>query len=195
LWNELFKYVFLAGLVATAVIRSYYGKGQGKRAFEVTTRENPAVYFFMGLWGIAQLLPFVFFFSSQLEFADYSLPIELGIFGAILFVAAVWLIWRSHADLGRHWSPTLQIRKEHGLITAGVYRLVRHPMYAAHILWAIAQPLIVQNWLAGWGGLVAMLPVYYLRVGREEQMMMDHFGVEYRKYMNRTGRIVPRFRS
>jgi protein-S-isoprenylcysteine O-methyltransferase Ste14 len=149
----------------------------------------------MGLWGIAQLLPLVFFFSSRLEFADYSLPIGLGILGAIFFVAAVWLIWRSHADLGRNWSPTLQIRREHGLIMAGVYRLVRHPMYAAHVLWAIGQPLIVQNWLAGWGGLVAMLPVYILRVGKEEQMMLDHFGNEYREYMNRTGRIVPRFRS
>ena len=195
MWNEFFKYLFITGLGVTSVVRSYYGKGQKSAAFKDARKENRAVYFFMGLWGIAELLPFFYFFSSWLGFADYSLPAWIGLLGAVLFVTAVWLIWRSHADLGRNWSPTLQIREEQGLITAGVYRVVRHPMYAAHILWAISQPLIVQNWLAGWGGLVAMLPVYYLRVEKEEQMMLDHFGDEYREYMSQTGRLFPRFRS
>jgi protein-S-isoprenylcysteine O-methyltransferase Ste14 len=193
-WSDFLQYLFIAGLVVTSIVRAYYGQGQKRKAFGDARKENPLIYFFMGLWGIAQLLPFFYFFSSRLEFADYSLPIWLGFLGAVSFVAAVGLIWRSHADLGGNWSPTLQIHEEHGLVTAGVYRLIRHPMYAAHILWAIAQPLIVQNWIAGWGGLIAMLPVYWLRVGNEEQMMLDRFGNEYREYMNQTGRIIPRTR-
>ncbi len=46
-------------------------------------------------------------------------------------VAALWLFWRSHADLGRNWSQAFELRKGHELITHGVYRVVRHPMYAA----------------------------------------------------------------
>jgi protein-S-isoprenylcysteine O-methyltransferase Ste14 len=51
--------------------------------------------------------------------------------------------------------------------------------------------LLLQNWVAGWAGLALFTPLYVLRVPREEQMMLDRFGAEYRSYMNRTGRIVP----
>jgi len=65
-------------------------------------------------------------------------------------------------------------------------------MYAAHLLWGIAQALLLQNWIAGLSMLVFFLPVYLYRVPHEEQMMLEHFGEEYRSYMNRTGRIIPR---
>jgi protein-S-isoprenylcysteine O-methyltransferase Ste14 len=52
--------------------------------------------------------------------------------------------------------------------------------------------LLLQNWIAGWASLVLFLPVYLLRVPREEQMMLDEFAEEYRTYMNRTGRVIPR---
>jgi len=38
-----------------------------------------------------------------------------------------------------------------------------------------------------------MLPLYLVRVGPEEQMMIDRFGDEYREYMERTGRLFPKF--
>jgi protein-S-isoprenylcysteine O-methyltransferase Ste14 len=64
-------------------------------------------------------------------------------------------------------------------------------MYASIWLWGIAQTLLLQNRIAGWAGLVLFLPLYLLRVPREERMMLNEFGEEYRAYMNRTGRIIP----
>jgi protein-S-isoprenylcysteine O-methyltransferase Ste14 len=146
-----------------------------------------------------QVIPLVYILSSWLDFADYRLPTTAGLvvgwIGAAVFAVALWLLWRSHADLGRNWSPTLQIREEHSLVTRGVFHHIRHPMYAAHWLWAVAQALLLQNWIAGLAMMAAFLPLYLHRVTREEQMMLEHFGDEYRSYMNRTGRIVPRFRS
>ena len=52
---------------------------------------------------------------------------------------------------------------------------------------------MLPNWIAGWAALVCFLPVYWLRVPHEEQMMLEHFEEEYRWYVNRTGRITPRF--
>jgi protein-S-isoprenylcysteine O-methyltransferase Ste14 len=46
-------------------------------------------------------------------------------------VIGLWLFYRSHADLGTNWSITLEIREQHRLITQGVYRRIRHPMYSA----------------------------------------------------------------
>jgi protein-S-isoprenylcysteine O-methyltransferase Ste14 len=65
-------------------------------------------------------------------------------------------------------------------------------MYAAMWLWGMAQTLLLQNWIVGWAGLVLFVPMYVLRVPREEQMMIEQFGEAYREYMIQTGRVVPR---
>lgn len=141
-------------------------------------------------------VPAVYALTSWLDWADYRLsPGTRGGIGGIdaaILAAAIWLFWRSHADLGRNWSPSLQLREEHNLVIEGVYRSIRHPMYASQWLWSAAQPLLLQNWIAGWAGLLLFLPLYVLRVPREEQMMLDEFGEAYRAYMDRTERVVPR---
>jgi protein-S-isoprenylcysteine O-methyltransferase Ste14 len=151
---------------------------------------------FLAVIGVAMLVPLVYIFSSVLDFADYDLPGWLGWIGAGLFALAIWLLWRSHADLGRNWTPTLGIRDEHTLVTQGIYGYIRHPMYAAHLVWGIAQVLMLPNWIAGYSLLIFTLPQYLLRMGAEERMMLEQFGQEYQDYMQKTGRIVPRlFRS
>ncbi|MCL6613199.1 MAG: hypothetical protein K6U03_01040 [Firmicutes bacterium] len=57
------------------------------------------------------------------------------------------------------------------LVTQGIYGTIRHPMYASQLLWGIAQALLLQNWIAGPAGLAAFLPLYLVRVPREERMM------------------------
>ena len=93
---------------------------------------------------------------------------------------------------GRNFSPTLHVRADHTLVVHGVYRRVRHPMYAAQWLWGIAQALLVHNWVAGFSGLVLSVLLYLLRIPREERMMAEHFGEKYRSYTDQTGRILPR---
>jgi len=130
-------------------------------------------------------------FTQWLSFADYDIPAWAGWIGVTTFGIALWLLWRSHADLGQNWRVAAELRKEHKLVTSGVFRYVRHPMYSAHWLWGVAQALLIQNWIAGLASLVIFLPLYLLRVRREEQMMLAQFGDEYRSYMNRTNRIFP----
>jgi protein-S-isoprenylcysteine O-methyltransferase Ste14 len=64
-------------------------------------------------------------------------------------------------------------------------------MYSAFWLWALAQALLLPNWIAGFSGLVGFGVLYFGRVGREERMMLDAFGDEYRAYAARTRRIIP----
>ena len=129
---------------------------------------------------------------AAIGFADYPLPAFAPWCGAVLMLLALWLFWRSHADLGQNWSVTLEVRKGHQLVTHGVYRRIRHPMYAAIFLFCLAQGLLLPNWLAGWSALVPFALMYLLRIRREEQMMLQFFGEEYRDYMGRTWRLLPR---
>lgn len=135
--------------------------------------------------------PPVALFSSVLAFADYLLhPAAFGA-GLTAGLVGLWLCFRSHADLGTNWSTTLELKEEHTLVTHGVYRRVRHPMYTGLLLTALAQALVLPNWLAGPSYLVAFLLLLVLRVGKEEQMMRDQFGQAYDEYAKSTKRLVP----
>ncbi|MEP9378591.1 protein-S-isoprenylcysteine O-methyltransferase [Aquabacter sp. CN5-332] len=111
--------------------------------------------------------------------------------GIAVFLVALWLFWRTHKALGRQWSVTLEIRDQHRLITSGVYERVRHPMYTAFFLWALAQALLLPNLVAGLSGLVGFGILFFLRVGEEEAMMRETFGAEYDAYCARTKRVLP----
>jgi protein-S-isoprenylcysteine O-methyltransferase Ste14 len=193
---DFFKYLFLFGLIVEEVIRAPHRRRhrqelRGKKLAE--SRLTP-LDFTLDLLAFAGMLiiPVIYVFTSWLDFADYALPAWVSVLGALVLAGAVWLLWRAHADLGRNWTPALQVASEHTLVTQGVYARVRHPIYAAVWLTALAQVLMLPNWIAGPACLVLFLPVYLVRVPREEQMLLDHFGEAYRAYSARTGRVVPR---
>jgi protein-S-isoprenylcysteine O-methyltransferase Ste14 len=112
-------------------------------------------------------------------------------FGLATVCAALWLFRRSHVDLGRNWSISLEVREQHALVKAGVYRLIRHPMYSSFFLLALAQMLLLSNWLAGASGLLGVGILYAFRVRQEERMMFEYFGNDYLDYMTKTKRLIP----
>ena len=123
--------------------------------------------------------PVVYAASNWLDFANYALPDWAGGLGAVLIAGALFVFWRAHADLGLNWSPSLEIREKHELITRGIYGVVRHPMYASQWLWVIGQPLLLQNWVAGWLDLLVFIPFYFLQVRAER---FDFFRMRCYKY-------------
>ena len=193
--DNIFPLSYLIGLVAGSVIRVWYGRKFKQDRTAIFREEGLVVGLLASLWGLAILMPFFCVFTNWLDFADYDLPAWAGCVGVLTFIIALWLLCRSHADLGRNWSVTTEIKERHALVTNGVFRYIRHPMYAAHLLWGIAQALLIQNWIAGLASVVVFLPLYVLRVRREERVMLEQFGEGYRSYMSRTGRIMPRFRG
>ena len=192
---QLWNLVFLIGFAVYVSIRGVF-KGRTKTNEVIINRMDGVerVLFclvFMGTF----LLPLLYLFTPWLSFADYRLPALAPWLGSVVMATALWLFWRSHSDLGRNWSVTLQVRKGHELIKNGVYRFIRHPMYAAIWLFGLAQGLLLQNWLAGWSALITFAVMYFVRAPREEQMMRECFGQEYRDYVQQTGRLFPRIRS
>ena len=191
---EPWNIVFLIGFIIYVVIRGIFEqKSKGNEQLVSRTDRRELLLMVIVALG-TMVLPILYLFTSLLRFANYRLPVFLPWVGAVLMVAALWLFWRSHSDLGKHWSRTLEIQKGHQLVRHGVYRLVRHPMYAAIWLFSLAQGLLLENWLAGWSAFVAVAILYFVRVPHEERMMLEFFGQDYRDYMQQTGRIFPRVR-
>lgn len=189
--QSLFKLVYFIELVLISIIRSL----STTKYRQLETREDRTTRLdlsLLALSGLGMILPLFYIFTNWLEFANYTLPDWTGWLGALLFAGAAYLLWTTHRDLGPSWTPTLGLREGHQLVTRGVFKYIRHPMYLAHMIWAVAQPLMLHNWIAGFSFLVVALPQYLLRVDAEEEMLLDSFGEEYRDYMEQTGRIFPK---
>jgi len=189
-WNL----IFLIGWIVYVAIRGVFKQRTKKNEVTVTRADalEKALLIIVIPGGL--LLPLAYIFTAWLSFADYRLPPWAPWCGVVLMVGSLWLFWRSHADLGLNWSQTLELRKDHQLVKGGIYRSIRHPMYASIWLWCLAQGLMLENWLAGWYAGAAFALMYFVRTPREERMMCEAFGDEYREYMRQTGRVLPRLK-
>jgi len=187
----LSKLVFVMLAVGWYVIRYKYAR-RSRREKILRTDRGPreTALLLISLTGLG-IVPLVYVATGIPHFAAYTFhPLQawLGLFVAI---AALVMFHLTHRALGRNWSISLDVREDHQLVTHGIYRRVRHPMYSAFWLWAIAQALLLPNWVAGFSGLVGFGSLYFGRIVREERMMLETFGDGYRAYMARTGRIFP----
>ena len=135
--------------------------------------------------------PLFYVVTGQPAFADYPFNAVQGWLGLAALVGALVLFRFTHKQLGRYWSVSLETRAHHALVTDGLYGYVRHPMYSSFLLSAVAQVLLLPNWIAGPVGLVGIGTLFFFRVDREEGLMIETFGDRYRDYMRQTARIVP----
>jgi protein-S-isoprenylcysteine O-methyltransferase Ste14 len=93
--------------------------------------------------------------------------------------------------LGKEWSPQLQLREEHHLVTTGPYSRIRHPLYTGMLGYGTGFALVTANWVFV-VLVVAIIAGLFARVPKEEQMMIEEFGEEYKAYMHKTGRFFPK---
>ena len=190
---DIYTVIFFLAMVAEIIIRAPLNEKRKREKMSerrITTQEKTLLFL---LWGGMFILPIIYAASNWLDFANYTLPTWAGVLGVILIIGAVIVFWRAHADLGLNWSPTLEIREKHELITRGIYSVIRHPMYASQLLWALAQILLLQNWIVGFASLAVFIPFYLMRVRAEEQLMLEQFGDQYRSYMQRVGGVLPKW--
>ena len=183
--------IWFAGIVGWTVIRYPYERKAKKIAVKKSLfgrRESSILGLaFLGLC----VVPAIYVLTGFPHALDRAFIPTLGWLGLAILCLGLWLFYRSHADLGRNWSVSLEIRDHHALVTDGVYRIIRHPMYTSFFLVAIAQFLLLPNWFAGAAGFLTVAALYAFRVRQEERMMRDTFGGEYASYAAHTKRLIP----
>jgi protein-S-isoprenylcysteine O-methyltransferase Ste14 len=111
--------------------------------------------------------------------------------GFALGLAGIALLAWTQILLGRHWSAQLQLREQHALITTGAYARVRHPLYTGMLVFGAGFALLTAHWLFALFEL-SMIIFLPLRIPKEEAMLIEEFGDEYRQYMQRTGPLLPK---
>ncbi len=195
--DETFRSLLLAAIVVILPVGLYHRiRSQATREpldrrqegmFILATLRPAGLAFFAGV--VAYLVR-----PASMAWASMPLPVAARWLGVGLgAIAAILLTW-TFRRLGKNITDTVVTRRDHTLVLHGPYRWVRHPFYGSVTLFLLAVSLIAANgYLLVTGVLVVTLLV--IRTRREEDHLIRRFGDDYRQYMNRTGRFLPRWGS
>jgi protein-S-isoprenylcysteine O-methyltransferase Ste14 len=103
------------------------------------------------------------------------------------------ILFRQYAifTLGKFFTTTIQIKKDHELIQTGPYRYIRHPSYLGLLIMALGLGIAMSNWISLI--LCVVLPAIALirRIQFEEKELEQHFGRKYQDYIKNTRRVIP----
>ena len=113
--------------------------------------------------------------------------------GIVIGMLCSFLMYWTLNSLGKNLTDTVVTRTEVTLVTHGPYRWVRHPFYVTTALLMASVTVLAANLLIGAGSLL-VLGLLAVRTPKEERMLIERFGQQYRDYMAKTGRFFPRFR-
>ena len=193
--ETLFRIILPVLIITFAMHRGYYVKNHGQPD-DITLKKrqqglDSKVGGMLGLIGFISVIAFVIN-PSWLAFASLSFPDWLRWAGVALTLAGFALLQWAQVTLGKSWSDTPRMMKEQALITSGPYQFIRHPIYTAFILILGSALLISANWFIGLAWLGMTVLEVASRVDFEESLMLEYFGDQYRDYMKKTGRLLPR---
>lgn len=194
--NENIFRILAALVLFTGIgISSYYRRKADRDSGETVSRKvdgTPmmAVLAIGGL--ILWLSPVVYLLNpAWMSWSKMGLPEWvrwLGVAGGILTVAGIYWLFSS---IGSGITATSATRARHELVTGGPYRWIRHPLYTFGTSLFLALSLIADNWFIAILGMLAFVAVA-IRTPQEEANLVAKFGDEYRDYMKRTGRFLPK---
>jgi len=193
--ETIFRILLPVLIIGFAIHRGYYIKYHSKpEDATVKKREEGILSKIAGLLGMIGFVSTIVYVVNPnwLGFAQLPLPAWIRWAGLGTAVLGFGILQWSQVTLANSWSDTPRMMKEQTLITSGPYRLVRHPIYTAFILILGSTLLITSNWLIGlcWLGMTTL--EVGSRIRFEESLMIEFFGDQYRDYMKKTGRLLPK---
>ena len=119
----------------------------------------------------------------------FMLPLQR-VVGLALFVVGLTIMIVGQATLWRNYSGTLVIRKDHQLITHGIYRFTRNPIYLGAIMVFTGLPVYAAS-LYGFLAALVLIPIYLNRIRLEEQLLAKEFQSAYQEYKETTKKLIP----
>ena len=145
------------------------------------------------------MLPTAFVFSAGMALSAWELVRQQGslyvlsahsVAGLALIVVGLTCSLVAAVTLRRSYSPTLVTREDHQLVTRGVYRFTRHPIYLGTVMVSIGVPVYILS-LYGLLTMSALVPLFFRRIRIEERMLAEAFGDAYRTYREATRKLIP----
>ena len=197
--ESIFRVAFWILLAGVFVMRIYFSlkvRQAGERLMpdrEAVQREGRGTFIIRVVMGFVLLGWLILYAINPTWMKVLSVPFPnwLRCLGFALGLASLGFWSWTQVALGKEWSPQLQLRKEHHLVTTGPYARIRHPLYTAMIGYGTSLALVTANWLFIIFAIIAA-GLTFARVPKEEKMLIQKFGENYKAYMQKTGRFFPK---
>lgn len=132
--------------------------------------------------GLARLNPLAFQILP-------AMPI-INLAAALFVLAGLIIAILARRGLADNWSREVAIKQDHELITTGLYRYVRNPIYSGILLMTLGTALSFGTLSACVGLLIVLLGIY-LKLHDEESILTEHFGSQYESYRKQTKALIP----
>jgi len=195
--NENIFRILAAIVLFTGIgISTYFRRRADRESGETISRkvDGNAMMTLIKLGGlILWFSPLVYLINPLwMAWSKIGLPESVRWLGVAIGILCVFGIYWLFSSIGSGITPTSATRKEHKLITNGIYRWVRHPLYTVGSSMFISFGMMADNWFIAALGILAFIGMA-IRTPKEEANLIEKFGDEYREYMKRTGRFLPRF--
>jgi protein-S-isoprenylcysteine O-methyltransferase Ste14 len=110
--------------------------------------------------------------------------------GLALFISGLTIMIVSQVTLWENYSGFLVIRKDHRLITYGIYHFIRHPIYFGALIAFVSLPLYAAS-LYGLLTMIFLIPIFLNRIRLEEQLLTEEFQDAYQKYKENSKALIP----
>ena len=192
--QTLFRILVGVLFVAAITISGFFRRRAASSGERISRREEGWLIMvplrLLGLSGWAVLIAYVIN-PAWVAWSSAPVPVWARWSGVALALSFLPLVYWVFSSLGRNVTDTVVTRREHTLVTSGPYRWVRHPLYTIAGIFFMGLSLAAANWLMALlmsAGIVMLA----LRTPSEEERLIVRFGNDYREYMGRTGRYIPR---
>ncbi|MFX0170990.1 MAG: methyltransferase family protein [Candidatus Hodarchaeota archaeon] len=198
LWPQLYEKATVLNLLTVLLFSVFIAGdvlfrplwvGQEKDQFKKSTLVIFLLFF---------LVPFLLYFPyiEYQEFLQQFIPSQIalvmGIIGnLVLICGGVLMIW-SRILLGPYGTPKIVIKDHHQLITKGIYRYIRHPLYLGYILLLFGYTFAFGSLFSSCLIILIMLPLTKSRMDLEEELLLVNLGEKYNDYIKRTNRLIPK---
>ena len=194
---DVFHTIFIMSFLSFIGIRLYYHRRARQEGGRMNVRDTRFSILLRLLLAIplAGLLVAYMIRPAILGWAEIALPAWASWLGALMVLTSFALLIWVHRALGANFNTVLGVRDRHTLVTHGPYHWVRHPMYAVLFLFMTGILLLTGNILIGGLLLAGLVVTVGTRVEKEEAILEEEYGEEYRMYKARTGRFLPRLSS
>jgi protein-S-isoprenylcysteine O-methyltransferase Ste14 len=187
--------------IATAIIfilvfatSAYFRTRADVKGGMLRSNEGQRPVAFLRLLGFVMWLPLVAYILNPelVSSLRVALPDWLRVLALVVIAIDSALVFWMYRSLDTNISPVHEVRANAKLVTSGPYRWIRHPLYTFGFILLISYAVLTGLWWLAFCSLFFFVFIFW-RVPKEEAKLIEAFGDDYRNYMKRTGRFIPKF--
>lgn len=183
----IFDYKDIIVMAANASLWLFQPAVSAKETSENKSNDRYSVILILVMSVLSTIIPII----DWAYFSNHISNTPATIAGFIILWFGVILRNYSIRILGKHFTPTIQLQKDHTLITEGPYNIVRHPSYLGALLAIVGIAIFLNSWIGAVAAVIAMMIAYVVRINAEEQVLKSLFGNVYVEYQKRTKKLIP----